>query len=417
MKKRLVVSLLAAVMAVSMAACGGNSSNSDSATGGDTATETAAAESTTAAEEEWMSSPEAYLSGITASDYVDVPEDYDSLTVEVDPAEKVTDEDVETTIQNQLEYDETLEEVTDRTVVEDGDVVNIDYVGTMDGEEFDGGSAEDYDLTIGSGSFIDGFEEGLIGANVGDTVTLDLTFPDDYSDTTKAGEDVEFEVTINSIEEYVTPELTDEYVESLEITDDFGNAVSTVEDFRTYVRNYLVEESESTYTSDVQSAIMDALMDEATFKKDPPEAMIERYDSALTEQLTYQAALYGTDLETLMTLYGSTEDTYEQDIRDEAISQCEQLILLQAIADKEDLELSDDEFQEELEEAVSSSEAYTSVDEVENDEVQSYREYLMRQAVLDFLVEKTTIVSTASESGSTSSTSSTAAAAVEEDAE
>lgn len=414
MKKKIVVCLLAAAMVLSMAGCGSGSGNSSSSSTGTAAsTETAAADTTSAAEEEWMNSPDAYLSGIKASDYVDVPGDYASLTVEVEPAEEVTDEDVESTIQNQLESDQSLEEVTDRTEVQDGDVVNIDYVGTMDGEEFDGGSADDYDLTIGSGSFIDGFEDGLIGAEVGDTVTLDLTFPDDYSDSTKAGKDVEFEVTINKIEKYVTPDLTDDYVASLGITDDFGNEITTVDDFRTYVKNYLTEESESTFTSNVQSAIVDALMDEATFKKDPPEALVERYDSALTQQLTYQAAMYGTDLETLMSLYGSTEDSYEQDIRDEAINQSKQIILLQAIADKENLNLSDSEFQNELEEAVASSAAYTSVDEVDNDEVQSYREYLMRQNVLDFLVDKTKIeeTDTASDSGSTDSA---AAAATEE---
>lgn len=414
MKKKIVVCLLAAAMVLSMAGCGSGSGNSSSSSTGTAAsTETAAADTTSAAEEEWMNSPDAYLSGIKASDYVDVPGDYASLTVEVEPAEEVTDEDVESTIQNQLESDQSLEEVTDRTEVQDGDVVNIDYVGTMDGEEFDGGSADDYDLTIGSGSFIDGFEDGLIGAEVGDTVTLDLTFPDDYSDSTKAGKDVEFEVTINKIEKYVTPDLTDDYVASLGITDDFGNEITTVDDFRTYVKNYLTEESESTFTSNVQSAIVDALMDEATFKKDPPEALVERYDSALTQQLTYQAAMYGTDLETLMSLYGSTEDSYEQDIRDEAINQSKQIILLQAIADKENLNLSDSEFQNELEEAVASSAAYTSVDEVDNDEVQSYREYLMRQNVLDFLVDKTKIeeIDTASDSGSTDSA---AAAATEE---
>lgn len=416
MRKKLVICLLTASVVLSMAGCGSGSGNSSSSSTGTAAagtTETAAADSTSAAEEEWMNSPDAYLSGIEASDYVDVPDDYTSLTVEVEPAEEVTDEDVESTIQNQLDSDQTLEEVTDRTEVQDGDVVNIDYVGTMDGEEFDGGSATDYDLTIGSGSFIDGFEDGLIGAKVGDTVTLDLTFPDDYGDSTKAGKDVEFKVTINKIEEYVTPELTDDYVAGLGITDDFGNSITTVDDFRTYVRNYLIEESESTFTSNVQNAIVETLMDEATFKKDPPEAMIERYDSALTQQLTYQAALYGTDLKTLMTYYGSTEDSYEQDIRDEAINQSKQIILLQAIADKENLNLSDSEFEKELEEAVSSSAAYTSVDEVANDEAQSYREYLMEQNVLDFLVDKTKIeeIDTASDSGSTDSA---AAAATEE---
>ena len=96
--------------------------------------------------------------------------------------------------------------------------------------------AEGYNLEIGSGSFIEGFESGLIDQRVGDTVTLELTFPEDYGDSTKAGVDAEFEVTINSIQQYVVPDLTDDFVAGLALQDEFGNVVGTVDEFRTYVR-------------------------------------------------------------------------------------------------------------------------------------------------------------------------------------
>ena len=246
MKKKIIAVLMTAVIASALAGCGSSSTNES--------TESAAAATTqapsneVAAENEWMNDPTAYMSGITASDYVDLPADYASLTVEVQPVAEVTDEEVEAVIDNQRDLKKELKEIKGRDIVKDGDVVNIDYVGRIDGEEFDGGSDEGYDLIIGSGMFIDGFESGLIDHKVGETVTLELTFPENYGDTTKAGVDAEFDVTINAIQEYVVPPLDDAFVASLGITDEFGNTVSTVDEFRTYVRNYLIESNESQFT-------------------------------------------------------------------------------------------------------------------------------------------------------------------------
>ena len=156
MKKKIIAVLMTAVIASALAGCGSSSTNES--------TESAAAATTqapsneVAAENEWMNDPTAYMSGITASDYVDLPADYASLTVEVQPVAEVTDEEVEAVIDNQRDLKKELKEIKGRDIVKDGDVVNIDYVGRIDGEEFDGGSDEGYDLIIGSGMFIDGFE-------------------------------------------------------------------------------------------------------------------------------------------------------------------------------------------------------------------------------------------------------------------
>ncbi len=389
MKNKVVAMFLVASMALAMAGCGGKETATEATTVAATASTEAAAENT------WANAPEAYLSGITAADYVDLPQNYKELTVEAAPVVEVLDENVEDMIKSQLDSAKTLEEVTGRDTVQDGDVVNIDYVGKKDGEEFDGGSAQGYDLTIGSGSFIDGFESGLIDAKVGDTIDLDLTFPENYGDTTLAGQAVVFTVTINKIQQYVVPELTNEYVAGLSLTDDFGNKVGTVDEFRTYVRNYLTEQNQNTYRSAVQSGIMTQLESGSTFKQDVPEAMVERYYSSLVESLTYQASQYGTDLETLMQLYGYTADNYQEGIREEAKKEAQQIIILQAIADAEKLNKSEEDFQATLEQAVSTSSYYNSVEDVEKSEVESYREYLMRSDVLNFLMEKTTVVAPA----------------------
>ena len=404
MKKRVLAALITAAIVMAMTGCGNNSAKTESAA----AATTQEAQAETAAAEEWMNEPTAYLSGITAADYVDLPADYASLTVEVEPAAEVTDEQVEEMIDSQRNAKRELQEVTKRTKVQTGDVVNIDYVGRIDGEEFDGGSAEGYDLEIGSGSFIEGFEDGLIDQKVGDTVTLELTFPEDYGDSTKAGVAAEFDVTINSIQEYVVPKLTDQFVTELGIVDDFGNTVNTVDGLRTYTRNYLVENNESQYTQRLEEAIRNALTEKSTFKKDVPEAMTVRMSESISSELTAYASQYGLDLKTLMQLaYGSTEESYEQDIKDMAAESIKKNIILKAIGDKEGLSMSDEDFQAELEVAISNS-GYTSANEVPREDQESYREILDRRKVMDFLKSKTTVVAPTAEEGSTGETAAAA---------
>ena len=244
-------------------------------------------------------------------------------------------------------------------------------------------------------------------------MTLELTFPEDYGDSTKAGVDAEFEVTINSIQEYVVPELTDQFVTDLGMTDEFGNPVSTADELRTFVRNYLVEENESQYTQRLEEAIRNALSEKTTFKKDVPPAMVQRNSEAIVNELTSYATQYGIDLKTLMQIaYGSTEESYMQDINDMAVENAKKSIMLKAIGDKEGLTMSDDEFQTELEVAVSNS-GFTSVEEVSREDIEAYREILDKRKIMDFLKSKTTVVAPAAEEGSTGNTAAPAAEAAQ----
>ena len=409
MKKKIIAVLMTAVIASALAGCGSSSTNET--------TESAAAATTqapnneVAAENEWMNDPAAYMSGITASDYVELPADYAALTVEVQPVAEVTDEEVEAVIDNQRDLKKELKEVKGRNIVRDGDVVNIDYVGRIDGEEFDGGSDEGYDLIIGSGTFIDGFESGLIDHKVGETVTLELTFPEDYGDSTKAGVDAEFDVTINAIQEYVLPPLDDAFVASLGITDEFGNTIGTVDEFRTYVRNYLIESNESQFTQRLEEAIRNTLAEKSKFKKDVPQAMVERINATMVQEITmYAMQNYGIDLKTYMQLaYMSTEESYLDDIRNLAEENVKKNIIIKAVADKENLSLSDEDFQAELEKVVSnSSGGYTSVTELPKESVEAYRESLDKRAAMDFLKSKTTVVAPPEEESTTADTAATA---------
>ena len=413
MTKRWIAVLMTAFIAAgTLAGCGsGNGTTNESAA--QATTQQASAE--VAAEEEWMTDPQAYMSGIKASDYVELPADYAFLAVEVEPAAEVTDEEVEELIESRREADRELKEVTGRSIVREGDVVNIDYVGRIDGEEFDGGSDEGYDLEIGSGMFIDGFESGLIDQKVGDTVTLELTFPENYADSTKAGVKAEFDVTINSIQQYIIPDLTDDYVAGLGIMDEFGHSVATVDEYRAFVRNYLIERNERDYTSRLEAAIMDALLEKSVFKPDPPKVMVARLNEYMVEGLTSLAyQQYGTDLMTfMMKNYNSTAESYQDDIRKMAEEYVRESISLQAIADKENLSISDDELNAMLENAVNSSSGYTSVTDLPDENVQSTRERLNRGRAMDFLKSKTTVTAPASEEGSTGATAAAETEAAE----
>ena len=217
-----------------------------------------------------------------------------------------------------------------------GDVANIDYTGTVDGVAFTGGTATGYDLTLGSGSFIDGFEDQIIGHNVGDTFDVTVTFPDGYGDSTDAegntitlsGKEAVFSVTLNSISESVTPELTDEWVDST-----FGTSddVHTVEELKAFFSSAL-------YDQNLEDAIMDALLDTADFKDVPKQ--ISDYYACMFLNYYYQLAnYYSSDLDTIAQAQGYTDANAMLGASDTVITHlAKQDLLYQAIAESQGIE-------------------------------------------------------------------------------
>ncbi|MCI2049486.1 MAG: trigger factor [Lachnospiraceae bacterium] len=254
-----------------------------------------------------------YLKDIKASDYVELC-DYKSIPVEEAKTE-VTDDYLNMYIQYTLSSKASYEEVTDHDTVKSGDVVNIDYEGKIDGKDFDGGSSTGYDLTIGSNSFITGFEDGLIGQKTGSTATLNLKFPDDYSNSDVAGKAVVFTVKINKIEKLVTPELTDDWVKNQNI-----DGVTTADEYKAYMKQQLEDQAQSTYDSDVQSKISQYLEDNCTFKKDPPTAMVDRFVTEITAYYTQYAQQYGMDLETFMNYVNPSDSSSDASASDASAS-------------------------------------------------------------------------------------------------
>ena len=344
-----------------------------------------AAEDGTAAAEDY--GPEAYLNGITVSDYVTLG-DYKGVKVSVDAA-VVTDEYLDSYIDYVLQSNMLTTEVTDRPVQE-GDIVNIDYEGKIDGVAFDGGTAEGYDLAIGSGSFIDGFEDGLIGAETGETRDVEVTFPEDYHGTDVAGKDAVFTVTVNSISVETLPELTDEFVQGL------GVGAETVEEYRQYAYDLLMEEQQANHDAEAEMAVLETVMNNAELQ-DPPEDMTNRYYSRLIDNMNYYASMYGYDLETFLSLNGTSEETIMESARNAA----KQLITMQAIAEAEGIEVTDEELDEEIE-ANAVSMGYEDADAYrEALDAEGYREYMLTEKVLDFLLENAEVVDVEPEAAET----------------
>ena len=275
-----------------------------------------------------------YWDGIHALDYVTLPSDVDAIPVDkstVDP----TEQDVQDRIDSLLSQYSTSQTVTDRAA-ENGDTVNIDYSGSVDGVAFSGGTYSGYDLTLGSNTFIDTFEDQIVGHSIGETFDVNVTFPDGYSDSTDpdgnkmvlSGKAAVFSVTINSISANVQPELTDTWVDTTFGTSD---GIHTVDELRSYF-------SDQIYSANMDNAVVDYLLDNSTFKK-IPRALIDYQIKSFLNTYYQTATAYGMDLDTIARNYGyndADEFLASQDTRME--SYAKQSLLFQAVAEQLQLE-------------------------------------------------------------------------------
>ncbi len=329
-KARTIALILAASMAASMvlAGCGSKESETGSGSAGSGTSAEQTAENRTIKYKELMSK----LS-YDPKDYVDLMDDYETMKVTLTGNYNVTDESIEQAAQMYLSYFPTYYVANDKQTVEDGDTVDIDYEGKIDGEVFDGGSAEGHKLEIGSGSFIDGFETGLIGASVGDTVTLDLTFPEDYQSEDLAGKAVEFTVTVNEIGEnvQVTYEtITDEYVNQ-NFASYFG--WTTVDEMKEGLAESVSSDLQNQQSSDLQNEVLTKLVENSTITI--PDGLVEEQYQTNVEAITKSAADNDMELEEYISTYYSMEmDEFETELRsqiEEAVKQ--ELVLNRIIQD------------------------------------------------------------------------------------
>ena len=273
--------------------------------------------------------------GVRALDYVTLPEDFAAIPLKKADIEP-TEEDIQSLWDNLLESNRIQQPVTGRAA-EDGDIANIDYSGTVDGVVFTGGTAEGYDLTLGSGTFIPGFEDQIVGHNIGDSFDVTVTFPDDYGDSTDeagntitlSGKEAVFRVTLNSLAVSVLPEATDAWVE-----ENFGasNDLHTVADVDQYFHDSL-------YSSNLTNAVVDYLTENSTVSSIPEVVLNYQVCSQLSYYNSY-AAMFGYETldEFLAGFMGyDNADALLADTEQDVLNSCNQLLIFQAVAESLDL--------------------------------------------------------------------------------
>lgn len=271
-----------------------------------------------------------YLKGVTATDYVTLPDDYADITISADLGQ-VSDDDINDYIDsNVLSNFATTNEVKDRAAA-DGDTVNIDYVGRINGVAFDGGDTKGSgaDLTLGSGTYIDNFEDQIVGHTPGETFDVTVTFPEDYGNEDLNGKEAVFETTLNYIKESVTPELTDDWVK-----ENLGESMSlnSVDELKAFVKSTMLYDNQA---SDVYTA----LHDKASYADELPQTALDYYRDVLLYRIYTNAQKYGTDMNTLLSsgMMGSSYDSvdaYLADANDSIKSIAQQALLMQAVAEK-----------------------------------------------------------------------------------
>ena len=389
MKKKAVALLLCVSMMMTLNACG--KTNKDNTQ-----------ETETVAETETEVIPSSADITYDAGDYVSLG-DYMNMEVTLDKDYQVTDDMVKNYVNNNVIANYPYYVESDKTVVENGDVANIDYEGLLDGEAFDGGTAQDYDLEIGSGSFIDGFEDGLIGAEVGKETDLNLTFPEDYGNSDLAGKEVVFKVTVNAIKEkqditYDT--LTDEYVTYL--SDKLGASYETVNDLTSDIRTYLEEQANSSRTQAIRSAVIAKLPEVCTVNALPDGLL----DARMQEYLKKFEDTYCKDTtleDYLSSTYNTTVDDFKTQVQSEIETELDTQLILEAIAAVENIEFDEDGFNSYVSSLLSSY-GYDSEDALYENYAQTAEDgkaylqtiYLCNKA-LDRVIENTNVTYNAAE--------------------
>lgn len=313
-------------LALSLAGCGASSSSSQAASGSSSAVE------------DHSDVYSAYLNddgtlkGVDSATLVTLPQ-YKGISV---PAEEytITDDELNTQINSILDQYATYDQITDRAIA-DGDVVNIDYVGTVDGEEFSGGNTNGNGtlVTAGSDAYIDDFLTQIIGHTPGETFNVEVTFPDPYENNPDlAGKDAVFVTTINYIQgDKHVPELTDEFVSQTAALADYGTAQGMKDTIRTSMEN-----------NKADNYVLQKVLDECQFSEFPADLVDQLVDVSMA-QFESQASAYGLDMETARSMMGyESEDAQREAMTASAQEQLKTVVMLEAIAKAEGLTVDED---------------------------------------------------------------------------
>lgn len=310
--------------------------------------------------------------------------EYKGLEVEVASAE-VTDEDVQQELERlQKRHAELV--VIDEGAAQEGDVVVIDFEGFLNNEPFDGGKAEKYELELGSGSFIPGFEEQLVGMEHGDEKEVNVTFPEEYHSEDLKGQTVMFKVKLHDIKRKNLPAIDDEFAKDVSEFD-------TIDEYRTDLKRELQERKTAQAKTDKENAIIEKAASAATV--DIPDLMIDNDVDSRIHDLEHRLQAQGLTLDLYFQIYGSSREQMEESLRADANARVRNSLVLRAIAEAEQLQVSDEEIDQELQQIAEANQL--QVEEVrkqmkENGNLDMIKRDLIVKQAVNFLVENNSFV-------------------------
>ncbi len=250
----------------------------------------------------------------------------------------VTDEDIDAEIKEEQEANARNIEVTDRPV-KDGDMTVLDFEGFIDGEAFEGGKGENYPLTIGSGAFIPGFEEQLIGAEIGKETEVNVTFPEDYQAEDLRGKAAVFKCTVREIKEKELPEINDEFAEDVSEFD-------TLEEYKADIKARLTERKEKEAKDEKEAAVIDAIVKDSDMEI--PEAMLATQQRQMVDEFAQRIHMQGLSIDQYFQFTGTTQDKMVEQVRPQAEKRIKSRLVLEAIAKAENITASDEDYEDEI---------------------------------------------------------------------
>lgn len=300
------------------------------------------------------------------------------------PETEVKDEDLEVELQKMAEMNARMVVVEDRAI-ENGDIATIDYKGSVDGVEFEGGTAENHNLTIGSNEFIPGFEEQLIGTKINDEVKVNVTFPEEYQSEDLAGKEAVFEVKVHEIKVKELPELDDEFAVD---TSEFD----TLEELKESTRKNLEEQNGKSAENFIRNTVVEKAVENT--EVEIPNGMVESELDFMLKDMEQQLSYSGINMEQYLSFTGSTMEDIKEQMKEDALNRVKTQLVLEKIGEVEAVEVNEDDIKAELDVIVKAQNS--TLEEVEKiysrDDYAYLKDSLKTKKVVDLLVENAKIV-------------------------
>ena len=304
--------------------------------------------------------------------------EYKGLKKEVE-AVVVTDEDVEEELKKVANRNARKIDVTDRAAQMD-DTVTIDYVGTIDGVEFDGGKSEDYELKLGSHSFIDTFEDQIVGHNIGDAFDVNVTFPEQYGAAELAGKAAVFAVTLKKITANEVPEINDDFAQEVSEFD-------TLDEYRQDLRKVLTDHKTKNAEEDAKNKLIDAAV--AASEMDIPDAIVQEQCDQMIQQFAQTLSYQGMDINQYMKMSNTNLNQLREEVKPEALKRLKENLTLDAIAKAEKIEVTDEDVENEIADMAKmySMEADKLKEVLNPAEIDNMKAELLNKKTVSFLLE------------------------------